>query len=95
MNDPGLHEPIAEGAKQVENSYEDRHSRSMGEEEEVRSFLQPARWWYASTAFPLLAGTFGPMANAFSVCALVQSWRVEIPPGGTEAHGIDIKDPKW
>jgi potassium channel subfamily K, other eukaryote len=96
MNDPGLHEPIATGAKQVENSYEDRVSRSMvEEEEEIKSFLQPARWWYASTAFPLLAGTFGPMANAFSICALVQSWRVEIPPGGTEAHGIDIKDPKW
>jgi potassium channel subfamily K, other eukaryote len=97
MNDPGLHEPIATGAKQVENKYEDSSSETVEqeEEEEVKSFMLPARWWYASTAFPLLAGTFGPMANAFSVCALVQYWRVEIPPGGTEAHGIDIKDPKW
>jgi potassium channel subfamily K, other eukaryote len=97
MNDPGLHEPIATGAKQVENRYEDSSSETVeqAEEDEMKSFMLPARWWYASTAFPLLAGTFGPMANTFSVCALVQYWRVEIPPGGTEAHGIDIKDPKW
>lgn len=95
MNDPGLHEPIAEGVKQVENHYDDSNPDNMDEEEEVKSFVLPARWWYASTAFPLLAGTFGPMANTFSVCALVQYWRTEIPPGGTEAHGRDIPDPKW
>lgn len=97
MNDPGLHEPIAAGAEQVENKYEDSDSDgTVGEEEQGQdSFLLPARWWYASTAFPLLAGTFGPMANTFSVCALVQYWRVEIPPGGSEADGTDIRDPKW
>ena len=95
MNDPGLHEPIAAHASQVENKYAGSNLENMEEEEEVKSYLLPTRWWYASTAFPLLAGTFGPMANTFSVCALVQYWRVEIPPGGTEAHGIDIKDPKW
>lgn len=68
---------------------------SMDEEEQERNFLMPARWWYASTAIPLVAGTFGPMANAFSICALVENWRVEIPEGGTEEHGIDIKDPPW
>ncbi len=67
----------------------------MDEEEEEQNFLLPAKWWYASTAFPLMAGTFGPMANAFSICALVENWRVKIPAGGTEEHGIDIKDPKW
>lgn len=40
-------------------------------------------------------GTFGPMASAFSVCALVQSWRVVVPPGADEAQGIDVPDPKW
>lgn len=37
------------------------------------------------------------MASAFSVCALVENWRVIVPhgPGGNEAHGIDIKDPGW
>ena len=28
-------------------------------------------------------------------CALVENWRVRIPPGGTEEHGTDIKDPRW
>ena len=40
-------------------------------------------------------GTFGPMASAFSVCALVENWRVMIPPGGTESNGVEEKDPKW
>lgn len=35
------------------------------------------------------------MANLFSVCALVQTWRVKIPDGGTEAHGERIPDPFW
>ncbi|KAL8801493.1 MAG: hypothetical protein Q9182_004396 [Xanthomendoza sp. 2 TL-2023] len=35
------------------------------------------------------------MANAFSVCALAENWRVIVPHGGDEANGIDIKDPGW
>ncbi|KAJ4373893.1 hypothetical protein N0V83_002632 [Neocucurbitaria cava] len=30
-----------------------------------------------------------------SICALVEKWRVYIPPGGDEAHGTSIEDPKW
>ena len=78
-----------------ENREHEDYASDMSEEEEEKSFLVPARWWYASTAFPLLAGTFGPMANAFSICALVENWRVKVPLGGTEEHGIDIPDPKW
>lgn len=96
MNDPGLHEQISDAAGAVQEKYSDDEAGSdVSEEEEEKSFLMPARWWYASTAFPLIAGTFGPMANAFSLCALVENWRVSIPPGGTEEHGIDIPDPKW
>jgi hypothetical protein len=54
-----------------------------------------SRWWFASTAFPLIAGTFGPMASAFSICALAVHWRVEIPPGAAEQNGIELPDPKW
>lgn len=43
----------------------------------------------------VVKGTFGPMASAFSVCALVENWRVMIPPGGTESNGVEEKDPKW
>jgi hypothetical protein len=88
---PGQNPYFNEDSPQdLKDSYE-----KMGEEEDENNFLMPARWWYASTGIPLVAGTFGPMANAFSVCALVENWRVRIPPGGTEEHGIDIKDPEW
>lgn len=45
--------------------------------------------------FPLIAGTFGPLANLFSVCALVMTWRVRIPPGQTEATAERVPDPSW
>ena len=98
MNDPGLDEPIGEADKEVhdvQDGSNPQEKAEMNEEQEEDNFLMPARWWYASTGIPLVAGTFGPMANAFSICALVENWRVQIPPGGTEEHGIDIKDPKW
>jgi potassium channel subfamily K, other eukaryote len=96
MNDPGLDDPIATAAGYVQEKHDNEVAGSdVGEKEEERSYLLPARWWWASTAFPLIAGTFGPMANAFSICALVENWRVKIPKGGTEEHGIDIPDPKW
>ena len=98
MNDPGLDEPIDQAESQVHDvvgKKTDDNTKDTSQEEEELNYLMPTRWWYASTAIPLLAGTFGPMANAFSICALVENWRVKIPPGGTEEHGINIKDPKW
>ncbi|KAF2839153.1 voltage-gated potassium channel [Patellaria atrata CBS 101060] len=91
--DPGVDATIENAAKDVEKNPHDDHDKYQ--EEEERAFMNPSRWWFASTACPLIAGTFGPMANAFSICALVQSWRTYIPPGGTEAHGEPIKDPGW
>ncbi|KAF7889428.1 uncharacterized protein EAF01_010921 [Botrytis porri] len=92
MNDPGLDEPISNDADDVENQQRDERDETKEDEE---AFLEPSRWWFASTAFPLVAGTFGPMASAFSICASVVHWRVSIPPGGVEEHGIYIDDPKW
>ncbi|KAF3893902.1 hypothetical protein GY631_3429 [Trichophyton interdigitale] len=57
--------------------------------------LLPTRWWFASTAFPLLAGTLGPMANAFSICSLSQDWRAELGTVGTGNLPKTIKDPSW
>ncbi|OJJ44263.1 hypothetical protein ASPZODRAFT_71853 [Penicilliopsis zonata CBS 506.65] len=54
-------------------------------------YLTPARWWLASTAFPLIAGTLGPMATAFSICSLSQDWRYET----TGKTLRDIPDPEW
>jgi potassium channel subfamily K len=53
------------------------------------------REWFALTAFPLFAGTFGPIASALNICALVQPWRSIVPPGATQDQGIDIDDPSW
>ncbi|KAF2007315.1 potassium channel-like protein [Amniculicola lignicola CBS 123094] len=93
MNDPGLDEPAAQAAQDIEkNVYE---ADQLQAEEEEQDFLDPSAWWIASTASPLLAGTFGPVANAFSICALVENWRVYIPSGADEAHGENVKDPKW
>lgn len=92
MNDPGLDEPISSDAKDVENQKRDEDEEK---EEHKQEFLEPSLWWFASTAFPLMAGTFGPMASAFSICALVVHWRAEIPEGKGEQDGIEIDDPKW
>lgn len=35
----------------------------------------PSDWWFASTAIPLIAATFAPMANMLSIAALVVNWR--------------------
>lgn len=92
MNDPGLDEPISNDAEDIENRYQDGEQDA---EDDQDTYLQPSRWWFASTAFPLIAGTFGPMASAFSICALVATWRVKFPPGGSESNGTSVKDPEW
>ncbi|KKY21340.1 putative potassium channel [Phaeomoniella chlamydospora] len=96
MNDPGLDGPVGSMGQEVDN-VKDRpdDDSDLDEEEEERSYLLPTRYWIASTAIPLIAGTFGPMANAFNICAIIQNWRVSVPAGGTEEHGIAIADPQW
>ncbi|KAI9841648.1 MAG: Potassium channel [Sclerophora amabilis] len=95
MNDPGLDAPINDTAHDVEKPEQNKAAElDLGAEAEA-DYQSPSRWWFTSTAFPLVAGTFGPMASAFSVCALVQEWRVYLPPGQNEAHGLDVPDPKW
>ena len=89
--DPGIEGGISKAADNVESD----SSHDGAEEGAQADLMDPSRWWFASTACPLLAGTFGPMANGFSICALVYYWRVYIPPGGTEEHGYVIKDPPW
>lgn len=71
---------------------EDDDQEEVGPEE-------PRREWFVSTAFPLVAGTFGPLASLFSICAIVEGWRVRLPdePGvnGLESEGTPVKDPHW
>ncbi|EPE03864.1 potassium channel [Ophiostoma piceae UAMH 11346] len=57
--------------------------------------LMPSRWWFAASAFPMAAGTLGPVASAFSICALVRPWRQVIKPGEEIDTASFIKDPIW
>ncbi|KAK5987725.1 Outward-rectifier potassium channel TOK1-like protein [Cladobotryum mycophilum] len=57
--------------------------------------LDPSRWWFASSAFPMIAGTLGPVASAFSICALVRPWRQYISPGGDIQKASFELDPPW
>jgi potassium channel subfamily K len=67
--------------------------RDLGEDE--KKYYQPSHIWYAATVFPLVAGSFGPLGLAFSICALIEDWRVTIPSSGQEADEVFISDPKW
>ncbi len=58
------------------------------------------KWWFASTAIPLLAATIGPLCNVLSIAALVSPWRLTLPnngelPDGTDDNGVGIEDPRW
>ncbi|KUI55611.1 Outward-rectifier potassium channel TOK1 [Cytospora mali] len=57
--------------------------------------LDPSRWWFASSAFPMIVGTLGPVASAFSICALVRPWREKFPPGSDIDKAPFIADPIW
>jgi potassium channel subfamily K len=48
-----------------------------------------------ATLFPLVAGTFGPMASMFNICAIAIPWRVVVDTDLKEANGHRIPDPQW
>lgn len=54
-----------------------------------------SRWWFASSAFPMIAATLGPVASAFSICALGSKWRLHITPGKSIDQATFIDDPAW
>lgn len=43
----------------------------------------------------MIAGTLGPVASAFSICALVRPWRQHFPPGSDIQQAEFITDPEW
>ncbi|KAK4128551.1 voltage-gated potassium channel [Parathielavia appendiculata] len=43
----------------------------------------------------MIAGTLGPVASAFSICALVTPWRQSFPPGTDVDAAPFIRDPPW
>lgn len=62
---------------------------------ETQAHLDPTRWWFASSAFPMMAGTLGPVASAFSICALVRPWRQHVPPGTNISQAEFVQDPTY
>ncbi|RYP22443.1 hypothetical protein DL765_001655 [Monosporascus sp. GIB2] len=83
MDDAGLGDNVQE------------HSRAVDQDSDDQAHLYPTRWWFASAAFPMVAGTLGPVASAFSICALVEKWRQTIPPGSDITKAEFIQDPAW
>ena len=55
MNDPGLDDPIVNAGQEVEGKYDPDDDPQDVEEEDEENYLLPSRWWFASTAFPLIA----------------------------------------
>src|ERR1700753_1786259 len=61
----------------------------------------PTSWWFASTAIPLIAATFAPMANLISIAALVVPWRNRLTVSRSEfpltyqATSVGYHDPRW
>ncbi|KAK4643621.1 hypothetical protein QC761_406610 [Podospora bellae-mahoneyi] len=65
------------------------------QQEHEQMHLDPSRWWFASSAFPMIAGTLGPVASAFSICALARPWRQNYLPGSNLDAAPFIRDPIW
>lgn len=102
MNDPGAEGAIGQAESEVEPHTKDEKKEPdplekdrAARHRQNQDYRDPSLWWFASTGCPLLAGTFGPLANAFSICSLARPWRVYIPPGQQESFGDYIADPKW
>ncbi|RGP60269.1 outward-rectifier potassium channel tok1 [Fusarium sporotrichioides] len=52
-------------------------------------------WWFLSTAFPMIAGTLGPVASAFSICSITEPWRQQLNSGVNIENALSIEDPPW
>jgi potassium channel subfamily K len=76
----------------------DKNEMDVWEAEKAgEGYFVPLRIWCASVIFPISAGSFGPMASAFGICALAESWRVENLTKAADDMlvGTDIAEPKW
>ncbi|KAH6887561.1 hypothetical protein B0T10DRAFT_489969 [Thelonectria olida] len=90
MDDGNLGEVIEEEAEFVESCVE--RERKFANDD---THLSPSRWWFASSAFPMIAGTLGPVASAFSICALVRPWRQRLVPPASITDAPFVVDPAW
>lgn len=94
MNDAGG-ECLEQHVKEEDGRAEDLPKVIERNIQNDRAHLDPSRWWFASSAFPMIAATLGPVANAFSILALVRPWRQRIPPGSNITIALYQDDPVW
>lgn len=94
LDEQESHMPEEKGQGQDENQHKDK-SPGGDPIQNDEAHLDPSRWWFASSAFPMIAGTLGPVASAFSICALVRPWRERFPPGSDIDKAPFIEDPIW
>ncbi|KAL7935571.1 voltage-gated potassium channel [Trichoderma chlorosporum] len=78
-----------------ESQFDETFYRSRKKIENDNAHLEPARWWFLSSVFPMIAGTIGPVASAFSICALVSPWRQQEITGENPDNASYIGDPVW
>lgn len=90
MNDGDLGENISHHAEVAESQLPKQY-RFQNDE----AHMYPTRWWFASSAFPMIGGTLGPVANAFSILALCRPWRQQLKPGADLDTAPFIPDPSW
>lgn len=93
MEDADLNNNIDEQSQAVDGLDHDKVGDRGIRNDQIH--LDPSRWWFASAAFPMIAGTLGPVASAFSICSLVKYWRQHIPPGSDVTKAVYVKDPLW
>lgn len=82
--DPGNEQALRQAAEKSESQADNGDADTAN-----------GRHYFSSTMAPLLAGTFGPMASTFSICALVKNWRIYVPTDGGEEAAQNISDPPW
>ncbi|KAH7027903.1 uncharacterized protein B0I36DRAFT_328179 [Microdochium trichocladiopsis] len=93
MDDGDLGKPISETCNAVDSRVNDKDGDKQHDPSPPDD--GPTRYWLISAAFPMIAGTLGPVASAFSICALVEKWRAVIPPGAGIQAAYPIPDPLW
>ncbi|KAL7818038.1 voltage-gated potassium channel [Trichoderma aethiopicum] len=77
-----------------ESQLDETYSHGQPKIDNDKAHLQPTRWWFLSSVFPMVAGTLGPVASAFSICALVKPWRQRLVSEDPD-EAIYVSDPPW
>ncbi|RJE17529.1 Potassium channel [Aspergillus sclerotialis] len=94
MNDQSLSQPTDESpSAERYTGHRKGHEDGRPSSREAAEYPLPVWWWLASTAYPLIVGALGPMANALSICSLAESWMKAIPAGGDQPR--KVPEPEW